>query len=237
MPELSPQILALGVLWYVVFLMSTTLHEASHALVAKWGGDLTAFRGGQVSLDPRPHIRREPFGMVIIPILFYFMSGWMIGWASTPFDPDWERRHPRRAAWMAAAGPAANLLLVILATILIRTGIAFGWFEFSGGGGLHRLVTGADGTFAAAAAQFLSILFLLNLLLFFFNILPIPPLDGHSAIRLVMPARLADRFMRFWRENTWVAAVGFLLVWFFFWDLFQPVLRTAIRWLLFFGMR
>src|SRR4051794_31872845 len=60
-------LLALG--WYFVFLFSTTFHEAAHAWVAQRGGDLTAYEGGQVSLDPRPHIRREPWGMVVLPLL------------------------------------------------------------------------------------------------------------------------------------------------------------------------
>ena len=61
--------LASGLIYYIVFLFSTTLHEAAHAWVALRGGDPTASRGGQVSLDPRPHIRREPFGMLILPVL------------------------------------------------------------------------------------------------------------------------------------------------------------------------
>ena len=69
MEPLSNDILVLGFAWYVVLLLSTTCHEAAHALAAKLGGDLTAFHGGQVSLDPVPHIRREPFGMVVFPIL------------------------------------------------------------------------------------------------------------------------------------------------------------------------
>jgi len=97
----QPEVITLGILWYIVFLFSTVCHEGAHALVAKWGGDLTAFHGGQVSLNPWPHIRREPFGMVVFPILTYVMGGWMMGWASAPYDPAWERRHPRRAAWMA----------------------------------------------------------------------------------------------------------------------------------------
>jgi hypothetical protein len=88
--------LLLGVTWYVVFLLSTTCHEAAHALAAKLGGDLTAFHGGQVSLDPVPHIRREPFGMVVFPILSLLVGGWMMGWASVPYDPFWAQRHPRR---------------------------------------------------------------------------------------------------------------------------------------------
>ena len=66
---MNTEFLIAGVVWYVVFLLSTTCHEASHAWAAQFGGDLTAFHGGQVSLDPIPHIRREPFGMVIFPLL------------------------------------------------------------------------------------------------------------------------------------------------------------------------
>ena len=101
--------LASAFVYYVVFLLSTTLHEAGHAWAAKLGGDLTAYHGGQVSLDPRPHIRREPFGMVVLPILTVLVSGWPMGFASAPFDPIWALRHPKRAGWMALAGPAANL--------------------------------------------------------------------------------------------------------------------------------
>src|SRR5204862_4039055 len=99
MADVQPELIALGFIWYVVFLFSTTCHEASHALAAKIGGDDTAARGGQVSLNPVPHIQREIFGMVVVPILALFLGGAMIGWASAPFDPDWQRRYPKRAAW------------------------------------------------------------------------------------------------------------------------------------------
>ena len=92
LPQLGPEMIALGVIWYVVFLFSTTCHEGAHALAAKWGGDPTAFEGGQVTLSPIPHIRREPFGMVLAPILSYvlYRGEWMIGWASAPYDPSWQ---------------------------------------------------------------------------------------------------------------------------------------------------
>ena len=118
-----------GAAWYLVFLFSTTLHEASHALVALKLGDDTAHRGGQVTLDPTPHIKREPLGMVIVPILSFLFSGWMIGWASAPYDPSWANRHPQRAAWMAIAGPASNFLLMLTAALLIHLGMMIGWFE------------------------------------------------------------------------------------------------------------
>ena len=63
------------------------------------------------TLDPLPHIRREPFGMVVMPILSYVLAGFMIGWASAPYDPYWARAHRKKAALMAMAGPASNLAL------------------------------------------------------------------------------------------------------------------------------
>src|SRR5947209_1774290 len=120
--------LANALVYYVVFLFSTTLHEAAHAWVALRGGDPTAYHGGQVSLDPRAHIRREPFGMVILPLLSVVLTGWPLGFASAPYDPQWALRHPKRAGWMALAGPVANLLLVVGSAAAIKAGIAAGVF-------------------------------------------------------------------------------------------------------------
>src|SRR6476659_583779 len=116
---MEPNTLVLGLTWCVAFIFSTTLHEAGHALAALKLGDPTAYEGGQVSLNPWPHIRREPLGMVIVPIASFALNGWMMGWASAPFDPEWAHRYPKRAALMAAAGPAANLLLVLLSGLAI----------------------------------------------------------------------------------------------------------------------
>ena len=113
-PGVNPQLLVEGLTWFVVFIFSTTLHEAGHALAAWKLGDSTAYEGGQVSLNPLPHIRREPVGMVLVPLISFAMSHWMMGWASAPYDPLWAHRYPKRAALMAAAGPAANLLLVLV---------------------------------------------------------------------------------------------------------------------------
>jgi hypothetical protein len=75
MPNFSTEMLAYGFVWYVAFLFSTTCHEAAHALVAKLGGDETAALGGQVSLNPVPHIQREPWGMVAGPVLRLIRTG------------------------------------------------------------------------------------------------------------------------------------------------------------------
>src|ERR1041384_7341109 len=120
--------IATGFIWFVAFLFSTTVHEAMHALVAWKGGDPTAYHGGQVSLSPIPHIRREPIGMLVVPLLTALSQGWAIGWASTPYAPPWAARYPHRSALRAAAGPAGNLLIAFVALVLIKIGLATGLF-------------------------------------------------------------------------------------------------------------
>ena len=185
--------LAAALLWYVALLFSLCCHEAAHAWAAKRGGDPTAYLGGQVTLDPRPHIRREPFGTVVMPLVAYSAAGWMIGWASTPYDPHWAVRYPRRAAWMSLAGPAANAALLLAAALAIRLGLAAGVFVPPDSIAFDRVVMGVDGGMAATVATLVSILFTLNLLLLVFNLIPLPPLDGAGAIGLLLPERLALR--------------------------------------------
>ena len=222
--------LALGVIWYIVFLFSTTCHEAAHSLVAKLGGDLTAAEGGQVTLNPIPHIRRSPFGMVVVPILSYVLGGWMIGWANAPFDPQWQRQYPRRSAWMALAGPAANFSLMIVAGIAIRIGLAAGSFRapdvIHGLGGLVLPANGAGPTFLTSA---LSILFILNLLLGTFNLLPVPPLDGHAGIMVAMPEGVAQRYLDFIQHSRNFALLGLIVAWTLFDRIFMPVFGFAMH--------
>ncbi|MGB2676237.1 MAG: site-2 protease family protein [Candidatus Acidiferrum sp.] len=217
MPDLSPETLALGFIWYVAFLFSTTCHEAAHAFVAKLGGDTTAALGGQVSLNPIPHIRRAPFGMVVIPILSFFFSGGMIGWASAPYDPLWERRHPHRSAWMALAGPAANFTLMIMAALAIRIGRS-----------QHLLsidpLTGIPGIVFLT----LFIVFSLNLLLGTFNLLPVPPLDGSTGIMVFMAEDRAQRYLDWIRGNSFAMA-GLLVGLVIFQRIFPFVQRAAFR--------
>src|SRR5436309_5963531 len=120
---MNPELVLNGIFWFVAFLFSTTVHEAAHAWAALLGGDRTAYLGGQVSLSPLPHIRRELIGMLVVPLLTAFTNGWAVGWASTPYDPLWASRYPRRAAAMAAAGPAGNLLIAVLAFAALRGGL------------------------------------------------------------------------------------------------------------------
>jgi Zn-dependent protease len=224
---MTPEVLSLFPLWYVAFLLSLTCHEAAHALVAKWGGDLTAYNSGQVTLSPLPHIRREPFGTVLVPILSFLLSGWMLGWGSAPYDPLWEQRHPKRAALMALAGPTANFLLVFLAVLLIQGGIRFGLFQAPGGLDFARIVDATNDSMEGPA-RFLSILFSLNLLLGTFNLLPVPPLDGHSAIGLALPQDLFRRWLELVRSPMF-SLLGLLIAWRYFYVLFEPVFFFALR--------
>jgi Zn-dependent protease len=227
--------LAMFPLWFVVFLLSLTCHEASHALVAKWGGDPTAFHGGQVTLNPIPHIKREPFGTIFVPLLTYFLSGWMMGWASAPYDPNWQRRHPRRAAWMALAGPTANMILVLIAALAIHAGILAGIFHSPASANFTHVVGAAPGAVAEGLATFLSILFSLNLLLAAFNLLPVPPLDGHTAVGIFLKERVALRFVEMTRNPAFMI-LGIIIAWRLFDYLFDPLFTLGLN-LLYPGLR
>ncbi|HXK05455.1 MAG TPA: site-2 protease family protein [Verrucomicrobiae bacterium] len=226
---MDTNLLVMGLVWYVVFLLSTTCHEAAHALAAKIGGDLTAYHGGQVSLDPTPHIRREPFGMVVLPILSYVVGGWMMGWASAPYDPYWAERHPKAAAWKSLAGPAANFSLAILAGILIHLGLLAGVFVYPDSLGFTHIVRAASEGVAAGAATFVSILFSLNLLLGTFNLIPIPPLDGFSGVGVLLPEELAGRLQSLRHSIGNFTFIGLLIAWKVFDPIFAPVFGVFIR--------
>jgi Zn-dependent protease len=217
-----------GMFWFSIFLFSLVVHEAAHALAAHKLGDSTGYDGGQVSLNPLPHIRREPFGTIAVPIVSYILSGWMIGWASTPYDPDWARRYPHRSAWMALAGPSSNLCLVLCAALAIRLGILFDVFHapdsftFS-----HIVAANAAGTWTAVATL-LSILFSLNLILFLFNLLPVPPLDGSSIVQLFLSHEQALKYSNFIRSSS-MMFFGLIIAWQIFGKLFRPVFLMAIN--------
>ena len=222
--------LASAFVYYVVFLFSTTLHEAGHAWAAKIGGDLTAYHGGQASLDPRPHIRREPFGMVVLPLLTVLASGWPMGFASAPFDPMWALKYPKRAGWMALAGPGANMLLVILSAIGLHLGMAGGVFDAPGSIGFDHLVGVPDGGPWRGLAFFLSVLFSMNLLLASLNLIPLPPLDGSAAIPVALSEAAAQKYQHFLlRNGQTFALVGMLAAWRLFDVIFNPIFITAIN--------
>jgi Zn-dependent protease len=217
-----------ALLYFAVFLLSTTLHEAAHAWAAMKGGDLTAYRGGQVSLDPLPHMRREPFGMVILPLFSALATGWPFGFASAPYDPAWARRHPRRAAVMALAGPAANLTLVIVAALLLRVGAEAGVFFAPERVRFGAIAASTAGATWEAVGQLLSVFFSLNLLLFAFNLLPVPPLDGSGALPLLMSRRTTEAYQTFVWSTPALGWIGLFLAWRLFDVVFGPIFTAAV---------
>jgi Zn-dependent protease len=159
------------ILLLVTLIISLTVHEAAHALFALLGGDRTAYYAGQVTLNPLPHMQREPFGMLVLPLLSLFLSkGTMcFGFAHAPIDPRWAYHNPRKAALMSAAGPLANVLLA---------GIAFA---------VLWLIGRPDSDATEAVRRIASVFLMLNILLAVFNVIPLPPLDGAGVVTGLVP--------------------------------------------------
>jgi Zn-dependent protease len=220
---------ALGFLWFVVFLFSTTVHEAMHALVAWKGGDPTAYHGGQVSLSPVPHIKREPIGMLVVPLLTSVTQGWAMGWASAPSDPFWAERHPRRAALMAAAGPAGNFMIAFVAFVLIKIGLLTGLFTSPASVNFSRIVTlASDSGGDSAIGAFLSVMVMFNVIAGTFNLLPLPPLDGGAIITIFLPEKMADG-LRDLERNGAFSMVALLVAWRIFPMMTDPLFATVLR--------
>lgn len=214
--------------WYIVFVISATLHEACHAWAALRGGDLTAFHGGQVSLDPTPHMRREPFGMIVLPIISLVLMGWPIGFASAPYDPAWASRYPRRAAYMALAGPAGNLFLVLMAAFAIRLGMLTGHFYAPESVGIAQIGAAVSPGIGTGVIRVLSMLFSMNLILVILNMIPLPPLDGSDVITLLMKPDQIDRYRRF-INMPGLGFIGLILAWRLFGPIFDVVFVAAVN--------
>jgi Zn-dependent protease len=209
-----------AIAWYFIFLISVTTHEAAHAWAAKRGGDPTAEKGGQVSLNPWPHIKRAPIGMVVIPIVSIFIIGWPFGFAVTPYDPIWAHNHPRKAGWMAAAGPLANFVLLLIAFAVIKIGLSAGFFLEPLTINTYTLVQPSIEGLLSGLAVFMSMLFSMNLILFVLNIIPMPPMDGSGIISLFLKDEAARKFNAIIRHPAF-GVIGLLLVWF----VFAPVIE------------
>lgn len=197
--------------WFASFLFSTTVHEAMHAFAAWRLGDPTAYHGGQVSLSPVPHVAREPIGMLVLPLITSFTQGWAIGWASAPYDPHWAARYPKRAAIMAAAGPAGNFLIALAAFTIMRAALAGGWFIAPDRVRFESLVELA-GSGPGFLTMVLSVLLVQNVFLGVFNLLPLPPLDGASVLRGVAPRNLASTLDSL-SSNPAFSLIGLLVAW------------------------
>ncbi|MCA8976027.1 MAG: site-2 protease family protein [Planctomycetes bacterium] len=200
-------------LLFVTFIISVTVHEAAHALFAKLGGDPTAYYAGQVTLNPLPHIQREPFGMLILPLLVLISNngGACMGFAHAPVNPVWAYHHPKKAALMSAAGPLANVLLAAIAFTTL-------WF-----------IGRPDGATITAIYNIAGVFLRMNLLLAVLNFIPLPPLDGAGVLSgLSAPAR---RFYDWLQRIPYSSLIVLVLLFMNFHHLFDPVRRTVFGWL------
>ena len=163
---------------FLILLASLTVHEAAHAWTADRLGDPTARLLGRVSLNPIVHI--DLIGTVILPLLAAFSGLPIIGWAK-PVPVNTSRLgHPRRDfVLVAAAGPASNIVLAIMAAAALRIG-----------GGLGETAATVNVT------GILTFFVYVNVLLALFNMIPVPPLDGGNVLAGLLPRGPAETFAR-----------------------------------------
>ena len=220
--------LQLCIIWYIVFVFSVVLHEFAHAYVGYLFGDHTATHHGLNTLNPVPHIQRSPVGMVIVPLLSFVSGGWMIGWASTPYDPYWAQAYPKQAALKTLAGPAANLLLMLTAGILIHIGISAGIFYPPESINFTRVVEAASDGLAAGLAVMVSVLFTLNLILLIFNLIPVPPLDGTAIGEFIFKGEMLYKYRQLISHPS-LRIFGIFIAWMVMSRIFGPIHTLALN--------
>ena len=156
-------------------IFAITLHEAAHAYAAKYFGDNTAYAAGRMSMNPLRHI--DPIGTIALPVLMYIFTPFVFGYAKpVPIDFGKLRNPKKQMAWVAFAGPMANFM-------------AFGWSVFA-------VIMAAMGVAEAYPYKVAQAGVLVNILMFVFNMLPLPPLDGGRIMTSILPHKLAYQYAR-----------------------------------------
>jgi len=192
------------VMWYVCLLFSLSVHEAAHAIMADRCGDPTGRMLGRATLNPIAHI--DPIGTVVLPLLMMVSNvPYLFGWAKpVPFNPR-NLRNPRRdIALVGIAGPMSNLLLILIFTIVLRV------FVLVSGDPVNTVL-------ASPLGQIMFIMILMNVVLMLFNLIPVPPLDGHHLLHLVLPPSATQAIER-------IGPFGIIIVI----VVISPMLRTPI---------
>lgn len=170
----------------LAFIPAITLHEVGHAFVANRLGDPTAKRAGRISLNPLKHV--DPFGTVLMPLLLMVMNMPVFGYAKpVPYNPRFFKDPRKCDLLVGLAGPATNLIQALL-------GAALAWV-LALALPVGSLVAGSP-LFEYFYSMFLPLYVLINLFLMFFNLLPIPPLDGSSIFAFFCPVKYLPTYYK-----------------------------------------
>ena len=166
--------------WALPVLFAITVHEVAHGWVARRLGDPTAMMLGRLTLNPLKHI--DPIGTVVVPLVLIVLGGVIFGWAKpVPITAE-NLRHPKRdMAFVAAAGPLANLVMALFWALLMKLALILP-------SGLMDLALPL--TYMGGAG------ITINVLLMVLNLLPVPPLDGSRVLAGFLPDPLAWKFSR-----------------------------------------
>ena len=179
----STQIIQLFVR-FLILLPCIVLHEMAHGYAALKMGDETAKRAGRLTLNPIAHI--DPFGTIILPLLMLVASGGTFAFGAAkpvPINP-WNFRDERKGLLITGiAGPAVNIAIAVIAGVLLRILLVF-----------SPLYSSAVTPVVSAVAYVLFSLCYLNLVMTFFNLIPIPPLDGSRVLQRFLPDRARDAY-------------------------------------------
>lgn len=164
-----------------VVMFSASIHEVAHGWIALKEGDPTAKQLNRLTLNPLKHI--DLFMTIILPIVFYFSAGFIFGGAKpVPINPAYFRDGRNSLFKVAAAGPVSNLILAVIGSIVFRATIAIFGISFF------------DTIIGHGLAFFLVIFININLVLFLFNLIPIPPLDGSKILQRFLSPELNRLF-------------------------------------------
>ena len=166
--------------WALPLVFAVTVHEAAHGWVADRLGDPTARNLGRITFNPLPHI--DVVGTIVVPLLMLAFTGFLLGWAKPVPVSVGRLRHPKRdMAIVAAAGPAVNLIMAIVWSIVLLTA--------------HQLVHSLPALAVPLLLMAIAGVFV-NLVLMAINLLPVPPLDGGRILAGLLPVRAARAFAR-----------------------------------------
>ncbi len=172
------------IMWILAFVPAIVLHEMGHAVAAYKLGDPTAKRNGRISFNPIRHI--DPFGTVLLPLLLVLANMPVFGYAKpVPYNPRYFKDPKKGELIVGLAGPAANLVQALAGAL-----IAFV---------IYLVVPASEFYYASPLNYVMSFLYMyvqVNLFLMFFNIIPIPPLDGSSIFAFILPRKYLNSYYK-----------------------------------------